>query len=290
MSELAQAARLRLGLPAWAFPAWRGRYFARDVPALTGYARAFETVEANTTFYTLPDETTVARWREQLQGGELRLCFKLPREITHGTRLGAAAALAPLFDRLAPLAPWFGPFMVQLPPRLGPARYDELALLLSTLPREYRFAVEVRHPDWFTAPQRLFELLERTDCGRVILDSRPIYGDAPAHPDLVAAAHEKPPLPVLWEGPETLRIVRFVAHPLAAHNLPYGLEWAAALTSWLRPGNEVHFIVHCPNDAHCPPLARALHGPLAAAARTAGAQGPAALPAWPLEQLGFSFD
>jgi uncharacterized protein YecE (DUF72 family) len=53
-----------LGLPAWGFPGWSGTYFPRPAgseSALGHYARVFNTVEGNTTFYRVPDAPTVAR-------------------------------------------------------------------------------------------------------------------------------------------------------------------------------------------------------------------------------------
>lgn len=294
---------LRLGLPAWAFAPWRGPYFPKDVQPLASYARVFDTVEGNITFYTLPAEPTVARWRELLAGHDFRFCFKLPREVTHGGMAREGAVLRALFARLEPVGEHCGPFMIQLPARIGPSDLGSIEALLSALPRAYRYALEVRHPEFFRAPARLFDLLARHECGRVLLDSRPIHGNAPPHPDLepAAVAHEKPDLPVLWQGPETLRIVRFVAHPLLSHDLPYLQAWATHLAGWLAAddGREVHVMVHCPNDAHCPPLARAMHETLRASLAEVCPLAP--LPEWPAKsaavapeaasaQLGFSFD
>ena len=51
-----------LGLPAWAFPGWAGEYSPVGGSALAHYARVFNTVEGNTTFYRVPDAQSVARW------------------------------------------------------------------------------------------------------------------------------------------------------------------------------------------------------------------------------------
>ena len=285
---------LRLGLPAWAFAPWRGPYFPREAPPLASYARVFDTAEGNITFYTLPDEKTVARWCELLAGSDFRFCFKLPRAVTHGGLAREQATLRALFTRLEPLGEHCGPFMVQLPARIGPGELHELDALLAVLPRAHRFAVEVRNGALFRAPGALFELLDRHGCGRVLLDTRPVYGNAPAHPDLVAVAHEKPDLPVLWEGPEALRIVRFIGHPLLAHDAAYMREWGERLRAWLVPAGaatpesrEVHVMVHCPNDVHAPPIARAMHEALRTA--LAGVLPLPALPEWPVPQLGFGF-
>ena len=55
-----QQEHYNIGLPAWAFPGWHGRYFNTTPSALASYASVFNTVEGNTTFYHVPDERTVA--------------------------------------------------------------------------------------------------------------------------------------------------------------------------------------------------------------------------------------
>ena len=47
-----------LGLPAWGFPGWTGSYFPEPGAGgstLDHYARVFNTVEGNTSFYRVPD-------------------------------------------------------------------------------------------------------------------------------------------------------------------------------------------------------------------------------------------
>ena len=74
-----------LGCPGWGVKTWVGRLFpggTRPTEFLERYARVFNTVEGNTTFYALPAAETVARWRDQVPDG-FRFCFKFPRTITH---------------------------------------------------------------------------------------------------------------------------------------------------------------------------------------------------------------
>ena len=286
------AVPIRVGLPAWAYAPWRGPYFPADRPLLASYVKVFSTVEGNITFYTLPDVQTVARWCEILRGVSFTFCFKLPRQVTHGGLARERALLSTLFNRLAPLGEHVGPFMVQLPPRIGLAELGQVEALLRALPREHAFAVEFRNRELLRTPAPMFDLLQRHGCGRVLLDNRPIHGNAPAHADLDAAVHEKPDLPVLWEGPETLRIVRFVGHPLLSHSRPFMAEWAAHLRTWTQPGRRLaHFMVHCPNDIHSPGLARAMHAELSSAlpAEQGRVQCVAPMPGWPVAQLGLDF-
>ena len=276
--------RFHLGLPAWAFAGWRGRYLPARGPTLAAYGRYFSCVEGNTTFYSLPAPTLVARWRQELQtlppGRDFRFCFKLPRGITHDIGQPRAAVqrlIEEFFDRLAPLAPWLGPFMVQFPASVSVADLAVVDALLARLPRDRQYVVEARAPLLFTPePAHTWRaLLHRHDCARVILDSRPIHGDAPAHPDLAAAPFPKPNLALLLDEPGARVVVRLICHPLMSHNLPFMAQWRDVVAAWVTAGTDCFFMVHCPNDLHSPQLARAFHELIAPQL------GLPALPPWP---------
>lgn len=106
---MATAYRYHLGLPAWAFPGWQGRFFEAQPSPLASYARVFGTVEGNTAFYRIPSPEAVGRWRDAVAGRPFRFCFKLPRTVTHERRPDTGdldaflSALAPLRDHMGPL-------------------------------------------------------------------------------------------------------------------------------------------------------------------------------------------
>jgi uncharacterized protein DUF72 len=58
-----------LGCPGWGVPTWVGRLFptaTRPSEFVERYARVFNAVEGNTTFYALPRRDVVERWRDQV--------------------------------------------------------------------------------------------------------------------------------------------------------------------------------------------------------------------------------
>jgi uncharacterized protein YecE (DUF72 family) len=60
----------------------------------------------------------------------------------------------------------------------GFSRFGALELFLRGLPRDWPWAVEVRHHDWFDAADcenRLDGLLEELEIDRVLFDSRPLH-------------------------------------------------------------------------------------------------------------------
>ncbi|MDJ0891675.1 MAG: DUF72 domain-containing protein [Gammaproteobacteria bacterium] len=275
----------RLGLPAWNFPAWQGRYFAYRPRALRSYARVFNAVEGNTTFYRTPGARTVAAWREAVQGTDFRFSFKLPREITHTSRV-PGEALQGFLRAIEPLEDHLGPLLVQFPPWKDPHRLHELEQLFARLPRNHRYVVEVRHPDFFSQPALLEPLLEKYALGRVVMDARALSRGGRSHPEVLAARHEKPDLPVLPRVYNNLVFLRLVLHPARQHNRPYIDEWSARVADYIVRGCAVHVMAHCPNNLHCPELALEFHRALLT---RRGMCGVPALEPWPVPRQGQLF-
>jgi uncharacterized protein YecE (DUF72 family) len=60
---------VRIGASGWVYPHWKGLFFPEDLAQsewLAIYARRFDTVEINNTFYHLPGDTTFDRWEERV--------------------------------------------------------------------------------------------------------------------------------------------------------------------------------------------------------------------------------
>ncbi len=272
----------RLGLPAWAFPAWRGRYFPAERSPLDGYARVFNAVEGNTTFYRVPDRDAVKTWGETVAGRDFRFCFKLPREVTHD-RPADGRILANFLTAIEPLSDHLGPLLVQFPAWVGPDELHDLAPLFQRLPGQRRHVLEVRHPAFFEDPGTLAEILEAHNLGRVILDSRPLYQGDRSHPEVREALHEKPDVPVdprVASGPAFLRLI---FHPDEASNEPWLREWAGHVAGYLARGIETWVMIHCPNNGRCPALAERFHELLRS---QPGMTDLPSLPPWPLPQQG----
>jgi uncharacterized protein YecE (DUF72 family) len=142
---------VRLGTQGWNYPGWVGPLYApgtRPADFLRLYARLFDTVEVDSTFYAVPAAKTVRGWVERTPPG-FRFALKLPREITHEQRLRGSRELLDLFcDRARELGDRLGPVLVQLGPDFGPDQLPALAAFLPLLPTDLRFAVEFRQPGW----------------------------------------------------------------------------------------------------------------------------------------------
>ena len=80
---------IRIGTSGWVYPHWKGTYYPEGLPQkdwFGHYARDFDTVEVNNTFYRLPKPETFEHWGEVAPSGFL-YTFKASRYITHIKRL-----------------------------------------------------------------------------------------------------------------------------------------------------------------------------------------------------------
>jgi uncharacterized protein YecE (DUF72 family) len=151
----------RIGCSGWEYPHWRGTFYPMDMPRpswFLHYARVFDTVEVNNTFYRLPEAETFARWGERAPSRFL-FAIKASRYLTHVKRLADAQdPLERLLGRAAPLGDHLGPVLYQLPPRWR-CDIGRLRDFVSALPGGYLHAIEFRDPSWYD--KGVFDLLDR---------------------------------------------------------------------------------------------------------------------------------
>ncbi len=164
-------AGLRVGTSSWSSPDWRGKLYdpgSRPRDFLEQYARHFDTVECDATFYGVPRPTTVDGWRSRTPEGFL-LSSKLPREITHerglvdcgGTLNEFLGVMGRLGQRLGPTVAQFAYVAQRRDAReyeTGDDFRSRLRSFLDLWPKERQLAVEVRNAKWVAAP--LLDLLQ----------------------------------------------------------------------------------------------------------------------------------
>ncbi len=177
---------LRIGTSSWSAPSWEGAFYPRGTPPgdyLAHYAKEFDTVEIDATFYRIPTDRMVDGWRERTPPGFV-FAAKMPQVITHekmlegcGEELGVfLRAMDRLGDKLGPLLFQFRYFRKQEFPVPGPF-IERLERFLPALPAGHRFAVEVRNKS-FVVP-RLLDLLRRRGVALAFIDHPWFHGVEP---------------------------------------------------------------------------------------------------------------
>ncbi|MFW5857042.1 MAG: DUF72 domain-containing protein [Planctomycetota bacterium] len=141
---------IRIGTSGYTYDHWTGAFYPGDLPQdrwLSHYAKHFETVEINNTFYQLPDPHTFDNWAASAPNGFV-YAVKASRYLTHMKKLKDPEEPWSAFWKGARrLGDALGPVLVQLPPhwRCNPDRLDAF---LSILPDAARVAVEFRDASW----------------------------------------------------------------------------------------------------------------------------------------------
>ena len=145
------ATDISIGTQGWNYDAWVGPFYpagTRSTDYLSIYARAFLTVEVDSTFYAVPPAKTVRGWAERTPDG-FTFALKMPQEITHERRLrGADSAAALFFERARELGDKLGPILLQMGPDFTPAELPALRDFLPLLPVDLQLAIEFRLPPY----------------------------------------------------------------------------------------------------------------------------------------------
>jgi uncharacterized protein YecE (DUF72 family) len=162
--------KIHIGTSGWHYNHWKERFYPAGLAKnkwFEYYARHFETVELNNTFYQLPKEETLQRWYELAPKGFV-YSVKANRYITHIKRLkDPADELERFRQRIDILKEKLGPVLYQLPPSM----HKDLGLLkdfLKLLGKRRMCVFEFRHESWFE--QDCYELLEQFNAGFCIHD------------------------------------------------------------------------------------------------------------------------
>ncbi|MFY0255530.1 DUF72 domain-containing protein [Chitinophaga sp. 30R24] len=225
---------LRIGTSGWSRKEYAGTLYPkgiREAGVLTEYSRIFNCVELNATHYKIYGPDAVRKWVEKTRGRDFKFCPKVPQVISHhSTLLNAGEETAAFLEGVRAFEDQLGPIFLQLSEYFSPVRKQNLYKYLEQLPRDLKFFVEVRHPDWFgiAAERReFFTTLHQLGIGAVITDT-------PGRRDCLHMGLTTPDL-----------FVRFVTqggHPLDITRLH---KWKKRLEEWQQSGlQEIYFFLH----------------------------------------------
>ncbi|ADU69617.1 protein of unknown function DUF72 [Pantoea sp. At-9b] len=247
---------LRIGLPQWQHPHWK----QFGLETLADYAQLFDCVEGNTTLYALPKPEVVMRWHDMTHD-DFRFCFKFPASISHQAALRQCDDLLTEFFRLLdPLAHRIGQYWLQLPAAFSPAQLPDLWRFIDSLPRRFRYGVEVRHAAFFAkgeAERALNRGLQQRGVNRVILDSRPVHASQSQTAAAIEARRKKPRVPPHAVRTGQQPMVRFIGSDSVTESLPLFQPWQRKLPEWLAESDPLLFI-HTPDMGEVFPLIQAL--------------------------------
>jgi uncharacterized protein YecE (DUF72 family) len=221
------AGDIRIGCSGWSYPHWRKRFYPEKLPArehFDFYARHFNTVELNNSFYRQPPRERFLAWREQAPPGFL-FAVKGSRYISHIRRLAVEQKSVDLVvDSARGLGDKLGPVLFQFQNTFK-LDLPRLERFLPMLPADVRFTLEFRHDSWLI--ESVFELLRAHRIALCI----------PDHPKMPRSF-------------ETTGDFTYIRMHLPPRGLGYGKQalqpWAERIVDWSRRGLDV--FVYFNND------------------------------------------
>ena len=160
---------VHIGTMGWSYDFWRGNFYPEgSQDLLAEYAKNFDTVEIDNTFYRIPSPDTARKWKDETPD-DFIFSAKFPRKITHIKMLqDCAEELAVFIEHMSLMGDKLGPMLIQLPPGFAPEKSGILKDFLVGLPEGYRFAVEVRNKKWLD--EKFYNLLREAEVALVLID------------------------------------------------------------------------------------------------------------------------
>jgi uncharacterized protein YecE (DUF72 family) len=149
-----------------------------------------------------------------------------------------------------------------LPPSFSPAETGALAGFLRSLPREYRYCVEVRDRAFFDDPraeQELERVLGAAGAEWVPFDTTVLFGSPPRSAAEREAWTKKPRVPRRSRALTSQPIVRYLGRDDPARTVAGWQPWADTVAGWLREGRTPTVFIHTPDNVDALELARRFH-------------------------------
>lgn len=256
--------RLHVGCAQWTHPAWPQP--ARE--KLRSYASWCTAVESNTTFYGTPSVSTVASWAAQTPP-DFRFVVKLPQVVTHERRLTKVdAEFRAFLAAIEPLGPRNHAVWIQLPAAFSPTDLGALAAFLHQAPRDHRYAVEVRHRDFFDDPRaaaNLERVLARANAEWIPFDTGTLFARRPTSLAERDAWMKKPRVARRTRALTGHPIVRYIGRDSVDETVDGWAYLVELVVGWLSEGRSPTIFLHTPDNAESLNLARRFHATVAAA-------------------------
>lgn len=236
-----------VGCAKWGRKDWVGKLYppkTKEADFLVHYARQFNTIELNSTFYRMPDEHQVKTWKNKTPKG-FKFCPKFTDQITHLRRLKNVKELTDEFlQAIHAFDENLGPIFLMPHPQMNPKSLDVIQSFIESIPKDIELFIELRHPDWFANAETFnhaFNTFEKLKTGSVITD-------ASGRRDCV---HMR-----LTTKKAFIRFVGNRLHPTDYTRID---DWVKRMKKWKDEGIEtIYFFMHQHEELHSPELCKYL--------------------------------
>lgn len=160
-----------VGCSGFYYKDWKGKFYPEDLPQkkwLAYYAKSFNTVEINNSFYRMPKESAVEGWYSQSPEG-FDFTLKGSRYTTHMKKLKEPEESVKRFYHMADaLQEKLGCVLWQLPKNVH-KNPEKLGHFCRTLRPEYHNVIEFRHNSWWH--EEVYDMMQKYQVAFCILSA-----------------------------------------------------------------------------------------------------------------------
>lgn len=193
------------------------------------YARQFNSIELNATFYNNYGPEQIEKWNEKVPEG-FKFFPKVSRYISHIKRLNNVGVYVDEFCKnVATFGPHLGMAFLQVHDNFSPNNKERIAEFMEVWSWDIPLAVELRNTDWYNDPQSAewtYDLFEKYEVSNIVTDTA-------GRRDLLHMRLTSP--------------VAFVRYVGANHESDYARldDWVDRIALWRAQGLEkLYFFVH----------------------------------------------
>ncbi|MFX1315711.1 MAG: DUF72 domain-containing protein [Promethearchaeota archaeon] len=146
--------KISIGCAGWDYIDWIGPFYPKKLKKsyhLTYYAKFFNIVEINSTFYNLPSIDTVSKWNSRVSTN-FRFIIKIWKNITHNLDDSEIESrIIQFLYHMEPLKKKTAAFLLQFPPwfNYSEKHLNQLKFLLNNIPNTFKLVIELRDNSWF---------------------------------------------------------------------------------------------------------------------------------------------
>lgn len=239
--------RIYVGCAKWGRKDWVNKIYpkgTKEADFLGEYAKRFNCIELNATFYRMPTKAQTSGWKNKV-GNDFMFCPKFTNSITHIRRLkNTEEAVDRFLTGIQGFKDSLGPIFLMPHPGMGPKTSETIESFIASLPEDIDLFVELRHEEWFgnkEAFDNIFNVLEKHEAGAIITD----------------ASGRRDCVHMRLTTPEAF--IRFVGNGLHPTDYTRIDDWVQRIKLWMDQGIEkVYFFMHQHEELHSPELCKYL--------------------------------
>jgi len=153
----------------------KGFYPRGTKDELSYYAKQFNSIELNATFYKLYSKEQFLKWNQKTNSN-FKFYPKLTQDISHYNRLDPKSypITNNFVNNLSPIINKIGSIFLQLHEDFSPKEYNQLNNFINRWDNSLPLAVELRHSDWFDQTinlERLAKLYLENNISNILTDT-----------------------------------------------------------------------------------------------------------------------